>query len=469
MGGHTAVEPSNGVEQQLEQARKTRLLNILTGSAIVICVIFLLFMYFPLIDSRWPYKLIFWLLLGYCLLSFFLNRAGHFLAASLLYTIGLTLSIFAVILVGIFEQGIVGWAIYYFLVPVLVAGMILGARSTFSIATVNVLLIVIISVVAYHVLEFDVPQYASEVISIVVPAGILCYVMALVAWLYGSSLEGALHQLTERSHELQAANREIRAFSHTLEDKVEERTEELREFTSMVAHDLRNPLTVIRGYAEILQEEVGPHSNERQQRALQTVAINVEHMLHLTDDLLELSRIRSGAIQFDMEALPVEVVIEEVCASFEPRLAEKRLGLKFEIAPELPPVWGDHLRLAQVLSNLVVNAYDYTPSGAIIIGARPSNGSIEVSVSDTGIGIPPEEQKRLFTHFFRGEHDLVRSKKGTGLGLIIAHSIVTAHGGEIWVESEVDKGSTFRFTLPVASDPPPVSGTLSLAGPLLAG
>ncbi len=284
--------------------------------------------------------------------------------------------------------------------------------------------------------------------------------MAIVAWLYGSSLEGALRQLTERSQQLQQANEEIRAFSRTLEGTVAERTQELREFTSMVAHDLRNPLTVIRGYTEILQEGQGPQSDEKQWRGLQTIATNVEHMLHLTDDLLELSHLRSGAAQFDMEPLPIEAVIEEVCTSFQPRLAEKHLGLKVELTPELPPVWGDHLRLAQVLNNLMGNAFDYTPSGAIIVGAWPVDGWVEVSVSDTGIGIPPEEQKRLFTHFFRGEHEVVRSRKGTGLGLVIAHSIVAAHSGKIWVESEVGKGSTFHFTLPVATDRPPGPGTL---------
>jgi signal transduction histidine kinase len=135
-------------------------------------------------------------------------------------------------------------------------------------------------------------------------------------------------------------------------------------------------------------------------------------------------------------------------------MAVKRLGLKLELPPELPLVWGDHLRLTQVLNNLVSNAYNYTPSGAIIVAAQPDDGLVEISVSDTGIGIPEDEQRRLFTHFFRGEHELVRSQRGTGLGLSIAHSIVQAHGGNIWAESQVGKGSTFRFTLPVAQNQP---------------
>jgi signal transduction histidine kinase len=185
-------------------------------------------------------------------------------------------------------------------------------------------------------------------------------------------------------------------------------------------------------------------------------------MVDLTEDLLQVSRLTSGAIEFAMEPLPIELIIEDVCTSFGPRLAEKRLGLKVELPAELPAVLGDPSHLSRVLSNLVANACNYTPSGAIIVGARPVDGCVQVSVSDTGIGISPADQKRLFTHFFRGEHEIVRSNKGSGLGLLIARSIVEAHGGEMWVESELDKGSTFYFTLPVASDTFPPGQSLSV-------
>jgi signal transduction histidine kinase len=163
-----------------------------------------------------------------------------------------------------------------------------------------------------------------------------------------------------------------------------------------------------------------------------------------------------------MAPLPLEIVIEDVCTNFEPRLAEKRLGLKVEVPAKLPAVLGDPAHLSRVLSNLVANACNYTPSGAIIVGARPVNGSVQVSVSDTGIGISPNDQKRLFTHFFRGDHEVVRNNKGSGLGLLIARTIVEAHGGEIWVESELNKGSTFYFTLPVASNMLPPGEGLSI-------
>lgn len=451
---HASPSPPLTMEEKQEIERKKRLLNIITVSGIIVCVGFLLIMVPPPISSPWTYLTIFGLLLVCCIVSFFLNRAGRFFPAAILFTVSLILAILAVVVAGIFEFELLGFVVYYLPLTVLVAGMLLGSRATFGFAALNASLIVAVSLLALAALSMDTDTFVAEVLGVAIPAAVLCFLMAIVAYLYGNSLEGALRRLTEQSQQLQAANEEIRAFSRTLEDKVEERTHELREFMSMVAHDLRNPLTVISGYTEILQEEPAPASHERKDRAVNTISANVEHMLHLTDDLLELSRLRSGSIQFDMESLPIKIVIEEVCASFEPQMAEKRLGLKLELPQRLPLVWGDHFHLTQVLNNLVSNAYNYTPSGAVIVAAQARNGLVEVSVSDTGIGIPPEEQKRLFTHFFRGEHQVVRCHKGTGLGLSIAQSIIEAHGGDIWAESQVGKGSTFYFTLPIAQSPP---------------
>ena len=438
------------LEEQAEMARRSRLLQIMALSGVVVCATFLLLLLIPIFGAWWPYILIFSVLLCCCAASLFLSRRGHLRSAGHLFLFALSLSILGVMLGGIVGQEVFGFVIYFFPLPVLAAGMVLGPRATFGFATVNAVLIVLMALVAYLMLPIDGETYGNSVLAVAIPALILCYLMALVAWLYGNSLEGALHRVTEQSQQLKRANLEIHAFSRSLEDKVEERTQELREFVSMVAHDLRSPLTVISGYTELLQEEQEPQPNERQVRALETISSNVKHMLQLTEELLELSRLQSGTVQFDMETLPIEVVIEEVCTGFEQQVTEKRLGLKIEIAPDLPRVRGDHSHLTQVLNNLVVNALNYTPSGAIIVGAQPQDGFVEVSVSDTGIGIPPEDQQRLFTHFFRGQHHLVRSHKGSGLGLSIARSIVEAHGGEISVESDVGKGSTFRFTLPQA-------------------
>lgn len=451
MAGQSIPLSDLTAEERAELERKRRLLDILAVSGIVCGGAFLAIMLAPPLANM-AHIAIFALLLLICVVALVLNRRNHFLTASLLWLFSLTLAIFGVILVGLFLDREIDFEIYYFPITVLCAGMLLGSRATFGFATLNVLLIIIISLVAGCTIFIGTNDYYNEVISLVVPPAILCYLMALVAWLYGNSLESALRGLRERSQQLQAANKEIRAFSHTLEDKVEERTQELREFVSMVAHDLRNPLTTVWGYVEMLEEQGAMASDELRSRAFTTITANVQHMIHMTDDLLEISRLQSGRVQFEMESLPLEHVIQEVCEGFERRLAEKRLGIKVDLPPKLPPVWGDRFRLTQALNNLVGNACNYTPSGTITVGARSANGCVEVSISDTGIGIPPEELKRLFTRFFRGDHQVVRRQKGTGLGLTITQSIIQAHGGDISVESEVNKGTTFRFTVPVAGD-----------------
>ena len=449
MTEQSAPQSFISAEEQLELERKVRLLNILAASGVVVSLIFLAAMLYPPISPA-PYFVIFGLLLAICLASMVLNRLGYSRPAAHVFLLAVTLAIFAVLLVGLLREQLVGFVIFFFPLPVLSAGMLLGSRSTFGYATLNAILIAVIGAVASQVPALQGAVFVTEVFSIVVPAIVLCYLMALVAWLYGRSQEQAWRELTQRSQQLQAANEEIRAFSRTLEDKVEERTGELRKFVSMVAHDLRNPLATIQGYVELMREQEMGTLQERQRETLDTIASNVEHIVHLTDDLLEISFLQSGGIQFDMKPVPIEGVIQEVCDSYEQRLSEKRLGLKLELPSELPPVWGDSFHLTRALNNLVGNAYNYTPSGAIILGARPLDSYVEVSVADTGIGISAEEHKHLFTHFFRGGHKVVRNQKGTGLGLAIARYIVEAHGGEIWAESERDKGTTFRLTIPMA-------------------
>lgn len=427
--------------------RRSRLLNILATSGIVTCVLFLSIMLLTPLGA-WPYILIFALLLSVCIASVVLNRMGYFSLASLLFLVSVSLAIAGIVVIGAGRQRVISPVIFYYPFTVLAAGMVFGSRATYAFATLNVLCIIAIGFLAAF---FEVP--ITDVWGTPVPAAVLCYLMALIAWLYGNSLEGAVRQLTERSQELQNANEEIREFSRTLEDKVKERTQELQEFVSMVTHDLRAPLTAVKGYVEMLQERQSDQSDPIQERAWNTIAASIQQMVHLTDDLLEITRLQSGG-QLDMESVPIEGVIRDACVGFEPQVTEKRLGLKVDLPPELPRVWVDQLRLTQVLNNLIGNAYNYTPSGAIIVSARPLDGFVEVSISDTGIGIPREEQKRLFSHFFRGAHKVVRGQRGSGLGLAISRSIIKAHGGEIWVESEEGKGSTFRFTLPLAADQP---------------
>ncbi|HIP95729.1 MAG TPA: hypothetical protein EYH32_00755, partial [Anaerolineae bacterium] len=222
------------------------------------------------------------------------------------------------------------------------------------------------------------------------------------------------------------------------------------EFVSIVAHELRTPMTSIKGYADlILSGAAGPIS-ETQAQFLQVIRTNVERLAALVGDLLDISRIEARRVKFDMRPLRMDEVARDVIASLQGEIARRNLELEVDIPPHLPLVQGDRNRIVQVLTNLVSNAYKYTPPGGrITLALHHTNGELQVDVSDTGIGIAPTDLDRVFERFYRADHELVRQQTGTGLGLPIAKSIVEMHGGRIWVESELGKGSTFSFSLPV--------------------
>ncbi len=223
------------------------------------------------------------------------------------------------------------------------------------------------------------------------------------------------------------------------------------ELISTVSHQLRTPMTSIKGYTDLLYLETVGEINEAQRRFLSIIKSNADRLALLANDLLDISRIETGRIRLNPEFLHISDIIEEIAASLRGQIEEKGLSLKLDIPEGLPPVYGDRGRVTQILTNLVDNARQYTPSGGqITVSAQLKDGLLQVSVADTGIGIAPEEQEKIFDRFYRADHPLVQEVAGTGLGLPIAKAFVEMHGGEIWVESEPGQGSTFSFTLPLA-------------------
>ncbi len=224
------------------------------------------------------------------------------------------------------------------------------------------------------------------------------------------------------------------------------------EFLSMAAHELRAPMTSIKGYSDMLLLRLAGEYNERQKQFLDTIKANVDRVLEMANEFSDISRLESGALKLDAKPLHIDNVISEVIVSLQPQIEAKEIHLTVEVPPDLPQVWGDRTRIIQILTNLVTNAYKYTPEGGqIAITTQWVDDIVQVNVADTGIGIASQDQEKLFTRFFRADHPGVRRVGGTGLGLSITKSIVEMHGGHIWVESQLGKGSTFSFTLPLAS------------------
>ena len=226
------------------------------------------------------------------------------------------------------------------------------------------------------------------------------------------------------------------------------------EFVATVSHELRTPMTSIRGYVDILLMGAAGALNENQTHFLSIVKNNTERLNILVNDLLDISRIEAGRVTLAPQSLDLRDVAEDVLADLLRRSQEENKPMAFALdaSKNLPRVQGDAERVRQVLGNLVSNAYHYTPeNGQITVHITASNGNeVQVDVVDTGVGIPVEDQGRIFDRFYRGEDPLVLATPGTGLGLAIVKQLIEMHNGRIWLKSEgVGKGSTFSFTLPV--------------------
>ncbi|MGC9397628.1 MAG: ATP-binding protein [Anaerolineae bacterium] len=227
------------------------------------------------------------------------------------------------------------------------------------------------------------------------------------------------------------------------------------EFVSLVSHELRTPMTSIRGYSEMLAKGMAGELNPRQQQFLEAIQRNVTRMRILVSDLLDLSRIETGRLRLEPQAVQLEAAVDEAYETLEKQMEAKEQRFVAEMPQDLPRVWADPNRLAQILINLMSNAVKYTPEGGEVrVQARTTEEEprlVRCSVVDTGVGISEEDQRRLFTKFFRSEDPIVQEQTGTGLGLAITKSLVELHGGEIWVRSQKGQGTTVTFTLPVAN------------------
>jgi signal transduction histidine kinase len=252
-----------------------------------------------------------------------------------------------------------------------------------------------------------------------------------------------------------------------LEKKVEDRTRELAfaneklkeldrmksDFVSHVSHELRTPLTAIKGAVDLVLRGVAGPLTEKQTHYLTRVRSNTQHLASLINDLLDLSKIESGKIEVKSSRISLGGLVHEVAEALRPVAAEKVIALETTIREPSILVWADRDKINQVLMNLIGNAIKFTPAqGRVTVSAsRNGHESVQVSVSDTGPGVPPDEKEKIFAKFYRVAEANGENPKGTGLGLAIAKALVELHGGKIWVESEEGRGSTFSFILPVSA------------------
>jgi signal transduction histidine kinase len=222
------------------------------------------------------------------------------------------------------------------------------------------------------------------------------------------------------------------------------------EFLANMSHELRTPLNAVIGFSEVLLERMFGDLNPKQHEYVDDIMSSGRHLLSLINDILDLSKIEAGRMELELAAFSLPLALENALTLVRERAVRHRIHVSMSVDPQLGEITADERKVKQVLLNLLSNAVKFTPEGGrITIGALLANGSAEVSVADTGVGIADEHQEAIFEEFRQVGGDYARKREGTGLGLTLARKFVELHGGRIWVKSQVGQGSTFTFTLPL--------------------
>lgn len=276
-------------------------------------------------------------------------------------------------------------------------------------------------------------------------------------------------ELRTHAAELDRLNRQLLLQQQELREiniKLEAASRHKSQFLANMSHELRTPLNAIIGFSQILLDEsVRSLGQEERREFLGNILTSGRHLLGLISEILDLSKIEAGKMALRPECFSVQHVLEEVLQTLKPLATKKAITIDVSLDPRLSPFNADSVKFKQILYNLLSNAIKFTPEGGnVYVCASAREEWAEFSVRDTGIGIRPEDQERIFEEFQHVEMSPPRPYEGTGLGLTLAKKFVEMHGGRIWVASEVGKGSTFTFTLPLEVRPelvPPETGKAS--------
>src|SRR5438105_4592279 len=249
------------------------------------------------------------------------------------------------------------------------------------------------------------------------------------------------NEIREKSGQLEVANQELASASR-----------HKSEFLANMSHELRTPLNAIIGFSDVLGQRLFGELNERQAEYTQDIASSGRHLLDLVNEILDLSKVEAGRMELEPGEFDLADTIRGTLSFVRERAARHSIELTDEAPDDLGSVVADERKVRQVLLNLLSNAVKFTPDGGtIVVRARRAEGEVEVSVRDTGIGIAPEDQAKVFDEFQQVGKANDRSREGTGLGLTLAKRFIELHGGRIWVESEVGKGTTFTFAMPLTT------------------
>jgi len=241
---------------------------------------------------------------------------------------------------------------------------------------------------------------------------------------------------------------------HEIEDKsrqLEAASRHKSEFLANMSHELRTPLNAVIGFSEVLLQRMFGALNAKQDEYLKDIYASGQHLLSLINDILDLSKIEAGRMELTPAPFHLPSALENAVTLVKERASRHGIALQLDLDPQLGELVGDERKVKQVLLNLLSNAVKFTPEGGCIsLKASRTDGAVEIAVTDTGIGIAPEDQAAIFEEFRQVGSDDARKQEGTGLGLTLAKKFVELHGGRISVQSELGRGSNFTFTLPMS-------------------
>jgi len=261
----------------------------------------------------------------------------------------------------------------------------------------------------------------------------------------------AQEALARRNLDLAAANAEVRRLSDLK-----------TTFVSMAVHELRNPLAIIRAYVSVLQDGSADSLDQRQRESLEIIKRTTERLNDLAVNLLDVTRLETGHMELILQPLDLGALLASVARTARPSFDAAHQELVIDLGDALPPAMCDELRATQIFANLLSNAHKYTRAGGRVevqLRLDDAAGDLEVTIADTGVGIPLADQPKLFDRFFRASNAAETGASGAGMGLYITRSLVELHGGRIWFESQPGSGTIFHVTFPaVEPDPSWIDG-----------
>ncbi len=390
------------------------------------------------------------------LLSYRLNKVDYFREATYVFVAGLTLAVISFMLWP--ETEFSQKQVYLLLLVVAIAGLLISPRATVVAAAFAVMVTLLVAVILYGLSW-------STVQPLIVPLG-MTGAMALISWISAANLLKALEwaiyseqAALERSGELLERQQDLEK-AYAVQEVTNTRLKEAEviatkasalktRFISNLSHEMRTPLTAIINFSYILSQADADISPEQQQDYLRRIYDAGEFLRDISNDLLDLAKIEAGQMELFMEPVDLIELGASAVNTTSALIEERPIELHFIHAARLPQIRADKVRIQQILLNLLGNAAKYTEEGHITLQIDKNNANLQISVIDTGIGIKPEDVERIFEEFQQGEDAFNMRKPGAGLGLPISKKFVELHGGTLWVESDVRRGSTFCFTLPL--------------------